>query len=276
MDDLVTTEWLAAHLDEVQPVDCTMFLADHGRDANAEYEAGHIPGALRLDIRAFADPDHAAPHMLPPPALGCEMLEALGIRRDKPIIAYDDSPLRSAARGWFTFRHYGAPQVAILDGGLGKWRGEGRAIERGPARVRTGLWPDAGTTQRIVTKADLLGGKAPRVVDARSAARFCGEGEEPRPGMGKGHVPGAASLPMGQFYREDGTFKDADGLRAAFAAAGVDPHEPFTASCGSGVTACSSLFAAQLLGSGEGRLYDGSWSEWGGDPDTPKEEGPAR
>ncbi|WP_265564490.1 sulfurtransferase [Sphingomicrobium arenosum] len=273
MTPLVTPEWLDANLDEVQPVDCTTFLPGTPRDANAEFEAGHIPGALRLDIKSFADPDQAPPHMLPPAELGCAMLESLGLRRDKRIVCYDDSPLKTAARGWFTMRHYGARDVAILDGGLARWKAEGRDLESGPARVRSGLWPVGGPVHQIVTKADLLAGRAAMVVDARAYDRFTGDKPEPRAGMGSGHVPGARSLPFGELYDEDGTMKDEDGLRAAFAARGIDPHAPFTASCGSGVTACSSLLAAYLLGSSEGRLYDGSWSEWGADPDTPKETG---
>ena len=171
-------------------------------------------------------------------------------------------------------RHYGAGEVAILDGGLAGWRDAGFELESGPARVRTGLWPSGAATQRIVTKDDLLAGRAPGVVDARGAARFSGEGDEPRDGMGSGHIPGAKNLPFDELYAADGTFKKGDELRDAFAASGIDPDAPFTASCGSGVTACSSLFAAHLLGSDAGHLYDGSWSEWGADPETPKETGP--
>ena len=274
METLVTPEWLAAHLDTVQVVDATTFLPGTARDADAEFRAAHIPGAVRLDIKTFADPDASAPHMLPPPALASQMLGALGLERDRPIVVYDDSPLRTAPRVWFTLRHYGARDVAVLDGGLARWRNEGRPVESGDPSPASGNWPVTEPTRPIVTKALLLEGAAPPVVDARAYDRFTGEAEEPREGMGSGHIPGARSLPFGELYADDGTMKRGAELEAAFEARGVDPYAPFTASCGSGVTACSSLLAAHLLGSDAGRLYDGSWSEWGADPETPKEKGP--
>ncbi len=279
MDDFVSTEWLAEHLgaDDLAIVDCTAFLPTTPRDARAEFLEAHIPGARFLDIAEVADRSHPAPHMLPSAADFGAAIERMGVGRDERIVIYDNSPLRTAARGWFMFRHFGARQVAVLDGGLQKWLAEGRPVESGEATPRPGRSFQAAEAEgEVVSKSDLLVGVGLPVVDARSKARFTGEEADPRPHVQSGHIPGARCLPMSSLYREDGTFRDADEIRALFAEAGVDPAKPFIASCGSGVTANSLLLAARRVGGAQGKLYDGSWSEWGGDPATPKEQGPAR
>ena len=278
MDDLVTTQWLAGELgaDDLSILDCSMFMAAMGRDAAVEYDAAHIPGAQFLDIDAVADQTHPAPHMLPSAADFGAAMEALGVDRGDRIIVYDNSPLRSAARGWFMLRHFGAEEVAILDGGLGKWLAESRPVERGAPAPKSGKRFEAGERGDVVDKAALLAGVEGALLDARPRSRFEGSDPDPRPGVGTGHLPGARNLPMSEIYHTDGTFQSPDDLRAAFAAAGVDPARPFVASCGSGVTANSLIFAARLIGGGDkAKLYDGSWSEWGADPATPKAVGPA-
>ena len=278
MDDLVTTEWLAGELgaDDLAILDATMFMASMGRDPVAEYHAAHIPGAQFFDIDAVADYSHPAPHMLPTAAAFGAAMEALGVGRDHRIVVYDNSPLRSAARGWFMLRHFGADRVAILDGGLGKWLAEGRAVERGDVAPESGKRFVGQERGDVVDKAAVLRGVEAALVDARPRGRFEGSDPDPRPGVGSGHIPGARNLPMSELYRADGTFRSPDELRSAFSAAGVDPAAPFVASCGSGVTANSLIFAARLIGAGEqAQLYDGSWSEWGADPATPKALGPA-
>ena len=190
------------------------------------------------------------------------------------IVVYDNSPTRTAARGWFMFRHFGAEQVAILDGGFQKWTAEGRPTESGEAAEREASF-DAIERDEVVSKQQLLSGIGLPWVDARGKARFEGAEADPRSGVASGHAPGARNLPFGTLYREDGTFRSPDEVRRLFADAGVDPVKPFVASCGSGVTANSLLFAAHLLGNDDTRLYDGSWSEWGADPATPKVLGPA-
>lgn len=277
MDTLVTTEWLARNLGEadIAIVDSSAFLPTDGRNPVAEFAEAHIPGARFLDINRVADRTNPAPHMLPSAAEFGAAMSELGVGRDDRIIVYDNSPLRTAARGWFMFRHFGAERVAILDGGFQKWRSEGRPVESGDARPRQARF-DARTDQsEVVSKEQILAGTALPILDARGKARFEGSEADPRPNVAVGHIPGSKNLPFASLYREDGTLKSDQELRDAFDALRIDPQAPFIASCGSGVTANSIIFAAHRLGGRRGKLYDGSWSEWGADPATPKETGPA-
>lgn len=277
MDDLVTTEWLARNIDapDVAIVDSSAFLPTDGRDPAAEFAEAHIPGARFLDISQVADRTNPAPHMLPTAADFGRALTELGVGRDDRIVVYDNSPLRTAARGWFMFRHFGAERVAILDGGFQKWRSEGRPVESGEARPRSARFDAQERQGEVVNKSQLLAGATLPIVDARGRARFEGVEPDPRPNVAAGHIPGARNLPLTELYRADGTFKSEDELREAFAAAKVDPEQAFIASCGSGVTANSLIFASRRLGGRGHRLYDGSWSEWGADPTTPKAKGKA-
>ncbi|WP_310469200.1 3-mercaptopyruvate sulfurtransferase [Sphingomonas sp.] len=277
MDDLVTTEWLAAMLGQgdVVAVDCTAFLPGSGRDPRAEYLAAHIPGARFLDIDAVSDKRHPAPHMLPSAAEFGRAMTALGIGRGDRLVVYDNSPLRTAARGWFMLRHFGAERVAVLDGGMQTWLRAERPTEAGEPPARAARFDAAERANEVVDKAQILAGVGAPILDARGRARFEGSEPDPRPGVAAGHIPGARNLPFAALYDEDGTLKGESEIRRAFEAAGVDPERPFVASCGSGVTANSLIFAAHRLGNRDARLYDGSWSEWGADPATPKETGPA-
>jgi len=276
MDSLVSTDWLAAHLGEsdLRIVDSSWHMPASGRIGRDEYVAAHIPGAVFLDIDKVADQSNPAPHAMPSAAEFGAAMAALGVGREDRIVVYDNSPLRTAARGWFTFRHFGAPRVAILDGGFQKWLAEERPTESGQPAAKTARF-DATANRAIASKAEILAGIDAPLLDARGKGRFEGSEPEPRPGIASGHIPGAHNLPFGSLYREDGRFKSVDELRQLFADAGIDPQQPFVASCGSGVTATSLLFAAHLIGNDHTRLYDGSWSEWGADPATPKALGPA-
>jgi thiosulfate/3-mercaptopyruvate sulfurtransferase len=276
MDSLVSTQWLADHLGEpdLRIVDSSWHMPATGRNGREEHLAAHIPGAVFLDIDALSDHADPAPHMLPSaPDFGAAM-ERLGLGERDRIVVYDNSPLRTAARGWFMLRHFGTRDVAILDGGLQKWVAEGRATESGETQAAPARF-EAATRTEIVTKGEILAGIDAPLLDARGRPRFEGSEADPRPGVASGHIPGARNLPFAELYNPDGTFKDRDSLRALFEQAGIDPARPFVASCGSGVTANSLIFAAHLLGNDEARLYDGSWGEWGADPATPKATGAA-
>ncbi|MDP9422080.1 MAG: 3-mercaptopyruvate sulfurtransferase [Pseudomonadota bacterium] len=277
MDTLVSTHWLANNLNQpdIAVVDSSAFLPTDGRDPQAEFVEAHIPGARFLDINQVADRSNPAPHMLPSATDFGQAMGELGVGRDDRIIVYDNSPLRTAARGWFMFRHFGAERVAILDGGFRKWRSEGRPVESGEARPRQARFDAQARNGEVVTKEAILAGPGEPILDARGKARFEGTEPDPRPNVAAGHIPGARNLPFASLYREDGTLRSEEELRAAFEQLRIDPQSPFIASCGSGVTANSLIFAAHRLGGRHGRLYDGSWSEWGADPATPKAKGPA-
>jgi thiosulfate/3-mercaptopyruvate sulfurtransferase len=277
MDTLVSTEWLARNLGEsdLAIVDSSAFMPNDGRDPKAEFLEAHIPGARFLDINQVADRSKPTPHMLPSADEFGQAMTELGIGRDDRIIVYDNSPLRTAARGWFMFRHFGAEQVAILDGGFQKWRSEGRSVESGEPAPRPARFDAHSKGGEVVTKQQLLAGTGLPILDARGKARFEGTEPDPRPNVGTGHIPGSRNLPFASLYRDDGTLKSDEELRAAFDRLQVDPERSFIASCGSGVTANSIIFAAHRLGGRHGKLYDGSWSEWGADPATPKVQGPA-
>lgn len=279
MDALVTTEWLAAELGarDLCIVDASYFLPEHNRNARAEHDAGHIPGAVFLDLKDVADSDTTLPTMLPPIEKFASRIHALGIGDGCRIVIYDDSPLHSAARAWWMFHAFGTPEVAILDGGLAKWKAEGRPLtaEASEPRLRhfTPRQPAAGV-RSLAEMQGLVGGHGVQIVDARSASRFAGTEPETRPGVVPGHIPGSRNLHYADLFHSDGTWKRDITLRAAFEDAGVEVERPIVTTCGSGITAAILVFGAHLLGH-EAALYDGSWAEWGGDPATPKATGAA-
>jgi thiosulfate/3-mercaptopyruvate sulfurtransferase len=275
MDALVSTDWLASHLGEVVVVDASWHMSATGRNGRDEYLKSHIPGARFLDVDALSDRQNPAPHMLPDAEAFASAMTEIGIGNTDRIVVYDNSPLRTAARGWFMLRHFGARNVGILDGGFQRWTAEGRPVESGEPEPRHARFDAQQRRSEVVTMQDILRGNHEPVLDARGKGRFEGSETDPRPGVEPGHIPGARNLPYAALYREDGRFKSADELRRLFEEAGMDPERPFVASCGSGVTANSLIFAAHLLGNDRTQLYDGSWSEWGADPATPKALGPA-
>lgn len=280
MDSLVSTQWLADHLGEpdLAILDASKHLPASGRDAGAEFLAGHIPGARFLNLSDFADPASTVGKTLPGPSHAAIKFGSLGLTADSRVVIYDDSDVKTSARAWFILRGYGFRKVAILDGGLGKWRAEGRPLESGKAKGAVSDFAARDFAGAVRRKADMranIASQAEQVVDARDAARFTGAVSDTVHHLPGGHIPGARHLWFRDLYNPDGTFKSDDELRAAFERAGVDLEQPIVTTCGSGVTASVLLFALHRLGAKETALYDGSWSEWGADPDTPKANGPA-
>ena len=268
MTPLVTTEWLAGELgaNDLRIVDASLFMADAGRHARAEFEAAHVPGAVFLDLDELVDTASPLPNMLPPPEKFASRMQALGLGDGSRIVVYDNSPLHSAARAWWMLTVFGAHEVALLDGGFAKWQAEGRPLESGKPVVRHRhftVWADPRPVRTMAQMTDNLRSKAEQVVDARSAGRFAGTEPEPHPGLRSGHMPNAKNLPQTDLFNPDGTWKKGAELKSAFDAAGVDLDKPLVTTCGSGITAAVVAFGATLLGAKDVALYDGSWSEWG-------------
>ncbi|MBC7137331.1 MAG: 3-mercaptopyruvate sulfurtransferase [Defluviimonas sp.] len=271
MDDpktLVSTDWLEAHLrdPDLRILDASWYLPAMGRDAKAEFDAGHIPGARFFDIDEISDQRSELPHMAPPAEKFMSRMRAMGVGDGHQVVIYDGAGIFSAPRVWWTFRLMGKTDVAVLDGGFPKWKAEGRMIEDLPPFVRDRHMTVQRQAQLVkdvtqVAAASKLGDR--EIIDARSEARFRGDEPEPRPGLRQGHIPNAKNLPFGRLLNADGTMKSPEALKAEFLAAGVDLGKPAITSCGSGLSAAILNLALERIGHRDHALYDGSWAEWG-------------
>ncbi|WP_303811379.1 3-mercaptopyruvate sulfurtransferase [Sandarakinorhabdus limnophila] len=274
MNLLVSTDWLAAEMgkSDLSIIDASLFLPAMGRNARAEFEAAHIPGAVFFDIEEVSDTTNPLPTMLPPAEKFASRCQALGLGDGSRIVVYDNSPLKSSARLWWMLNLFGAHGVAILDGGFPKWQAEGRPVESGKPIVRHRhftVWADKALVRDMAQMTDNLRSKAEQVVDARGAGRFTGAELDPRPGVRPGHIPGSKNIPYSALFNEDGTFKAPADIKALFDAAEIDLSKPLVATCGSGITAPVVAFGAALVGKPTVAVYDGSWSEWGANPHNP-------
>jgi thiosulfate/3-mercaptopyruvate sulfurtransferase len=272
---LVETAWLADNLDRVKVLDGSWYLPAQNRDPLAEYHAGHIPGAQFFDIDAIADPSTDLPHMLPSAEDFAKAVGAMGITNADMIVVYDGMGLQSAARVWWEFRAFRHYDVAVLNGGLPKWKAENRPLETAvpqSQRATFGAKLDRGAVRSVEQLMENLDSRAEQVLDVRPKGRYDGTDAEPRPGVRSGHIPGAKNLTYTDILNADRTFKGAEELRSALTGSGIDLDGPIVTSCGSGITASVMALGLHLIGHDKWAVYDGSWTEWGGRTDTPIEK----
>ena len=268
-DPLVSTEWLASHMNDanVKILDATFKLPGILPLPKDDYLAAHIPGAVYFDVDAVSDHTNPLPHMFPSAEQFGRDVGALGIANNDTVVVYDAGGWVAAPRVWWMFLSYGHRDVRILNGGLKKWRTEGRAVEAGEVTAKAATFNasyDARRVRSIEAMIANVASRAEQVIDARAAERFEGRAVEPRPGIRAGHIPGALNLPYNNLFdASSGTMKPLEELKKAFAGAGVDTTKPIVTSCGSGVSAAVLTLALYRLGVEDTALYDGSWSEWG-------------
>ncbi len=278
---IVETDWLAEHLDAPDLVvfDASWHLPTAGRDPKAEYLEAHVPGALFFDIEDLRDEKSSLPHMLPSTVKFASRMKKLGVGDGIRIIVYDTEGMFSAPRVWWTFRAMGHDDVAVLNGGLKKWKAEGRPLDSGPPRKRPECHYTPMMNASLIRDRDdikqTLARKDAQLVDARPAARFAGSEPEPRPGVRSGHIPGSRNVPSQSLINADGTLKAPEELARIFRDAGIEPSRPVVTTCGSGVTASILSLALAVLGQTNAAVYDGSWAEWGADESLPMETGAA-
>lgn len=277
---LVSTEWLASHLKDadLRILDASWYLPSEDRDPKAEFDAGHIEGARFFDIEDISDHRSDLPHMVPPVEKFLSRIREMGVGDGHQIVVYDGSGLFSAARVWWLFKLMGHDDIAVLDGGLPKWKAEKRPLTTDAAVIKDRhmfATPRDAMVKDVtqVSHASKLGDYA--IVDARGAARFTGEAAEPREGMRSGHIPNSRNVPYASLLNEDKTMKDPAALKAIFEQAGVDLNKPAITTCGSGVTAAILCLAMERFGKTDHALYDGSWTEWGAFPTVPIATGEA-
>jgi thiosulfate/3-mercaptopyruvate sulfurtransferase len=275
---VVSADWLQAEIasPDLRVLDASFYLPAQKRDADAEYAAGHIPGAIRFDQDKIADHSVPLAHTIPSPAFFAEEVGKLGISETDRIVVYDGIGMFASPRVWWLFRVMGAKNVFVLDGGFDGWKAEGRPLETAIPAYKTASFKPSYDESRVVTfdaMRDIVSSGAMQIADARGAGRFAATEPEPRPGMRSGHMPGARSLPSG-IFAEQGRFKSLPALKQTIEDAGIDLSKPVVTSCGSGITAAIITLALESLGHADNKLYDGSWSEWGSRDDTPVVTGP--
>ncbi len=271
---LVSTDWLADNLGapDLRVVDGSFYLPTENRSPRGEYDAAHIPGSVFFDIDGICDTDSPLPHMFPTAAGFGDAVGGLGIGNGHRIVCYDGGKMTGACRVWWMFRAFGHGDVAVLDGGMGKWRADGHAVTDAPPAVAPAAFAAEFRPGMVRSLDEVLGltrSADEQILDARAAGRFSGREPEPRAGMRSGHMPGAFNLPYADLLNGDGTLKPAADLKKLFHAAGINDGAPVVTSCGSGISAALLLLGLHVTGRDDISLYDGSWSEWGGRADTP-------